>query len=483
MFVVCFRTHNEQTTNSKQQYMSSKEKAYWIKSGSYSLLERVIGQIIGFGNMFLLLRVISKEEYGLWIQFLILAAIIEVSRTGLIQNGLIRYLSTSSKEDIPKINTASLFNSACLTGIIIFLLLFLTKPINTYFYPDYPQLEQMFYYYCLTTIALLPFFQFNYILQANLDFKGFFWASLTYKGLLFIYIFNHYWNDLTVSVFDMSLYLIFCALCASIVGFFFAKKYLFFSKSLDWKWVKELFNFGKFTFGTNLSTIVYKFTDRSMLGAMVSMDAIAIYEVAIRITNLVDIPAISIAAIVFPQSAKNSLKEGKDGIKELYEKSVAAILGMIIPAMIFVYFTAEIVVLILGKEQYLESVPILRVTIFFALFVPFALQFGTILDSIGKPKVNFRFVIIGLFLNIIFNYFFIKNYGIIGAVYGTLCTYGIMFILQMTMFYKWYGVKPWRPFALIPWFYKNLYYTALGFLNKNKKAPISKATSEIDDLK
>ena len=45
--------------------MASKEKAYWIKSGSYSLLERVIGQILGFGNMFLLLRAVSEHEYGL----------------------------------------------------------------------------------------------------------------------------------------------------------------------------------------------------------------------------------------------------------------------------------------------------------------------------------------------------------------------------------------------------------------------------------
>ena len=451
--------------------MSKGEKSYWIKSGSYSVLERVIGQIIGFGNMFLLLRAISTEEYGLWIQFLILAAVIEVSRTGLIQNGLIRYLTTSKKEEIPKINTASLFNSFALTFFIIALLLTITNPIVSYFYPGHPELETMFYYYGITTIALLPFFQFNYILQANLDFRGFFWASLTYKGSLFIYILYHVWSGIKISVFDMSLFLIGAAFAASIVGYFFAKPYLNFSKKLDWKWVKELFNFGKFTLGTNLSTIIYKFTDRSMLGTMVSLEAIAIYEVAIRITNLVDIPAISIAAVVFPQSAKNSLSQGKEGIRDMYERSVAAILGLIIPAMIFIYLFAEIVVFILGKEKYLASVPLLRVTLLFALFVPFALQFGTILDSIGKPKINFRFVILGLILNIIFNYFFISSYGIMGAVWGTLLTYAVMFVLQMSFFYKWYGIRPWRPFALIPWFYQNLYQIVLGFLNKNKNNP------------
>ena len=324
--------------------MNKGEKSYWIKSGSYSVLERVFGQFIGFGNMFLLLRAVSKEEFGLWIQFLILAAVIEVSRTGLIQNGLIRYLATSPEEEKPKINTASLFNALVLTFIVIMLIFTIVQPITSYFYPEYPELVQMFYYYNLTTIVLLPFLQFNYILQAHLDFKGFFWSSLTYKGTLFIYIFYKYWNGITIDIFEMSLFLIFAASAASIVGFFFARKHLAFSKTIDWKWVKELFHFGKFTFGSNLSTIVYKFTDRTMLGTMVGVDAISIYEVAIRITNLVDIPAISIATVVFPQNAKNSLSQGKEGVREMYEKSVAAILGLIIPAMIFIYLFAEIVV-------------------------------------------------------------------------------------------------------------------------------------------
>ncbi len=453
--------------------MSKKENSYWIKSGSYSILERIFGQILGLGNMVLLLRAVSTDEFGVWIQFLIIVALIEVSRTGLIQNALIRYLSTSKEKDRAKINTASIFINICLTLLTILFLLLLSKPAINYFYTDPEftdsvknELIRMLYYYGITTIVIMPFLQFNYILQANLDFKGFFWASFTYKGTLFFYILYQWFFEIPIDLFQLSLVLIFSGFSASIVGYFFAKRHLIFSKNIDWKWVKELFNFGRFTFGTNLSTIIYKFTDRSMLGAMVGFKAIAIYEVAIRITNLVDIPAISIAAIVFPQSAKSSIEKGKEGIRDLYERSVAAILGLIIPAMIFIYLFAEIVVVILGKEKYLDSVPILRYTILFALFVPYALQFGTILDSIGKPKINFRFVILGLILNIIFNYFLIKEYGIMGAVWGTLLTYSVMFIIQMSFFYKWYGIRPWRPIALIPWFYKNLFNIILEFFKK-----------------
>ena len=102
--------------------MSKGEKSYWINSGSYSLLERGFGQILGLGNMVLLLRAVSTEDYGLWIQFLIIVALIEVSRTGLIQNALIRYLSTNEGENRGKINTASIFINICLTSITILLL-------------------------------------------------------------------------------------------------------------------------------------------------------------------------------------------------------------------------------------------------------------------------------------------------------------------------------------------------------------------------
>ena len=152
--------------------------------------------------------------------------------------------------------------------------------------------------------------------------------------------------------------------------------------------------------------------------------------------------------------------------KDLYEKSVGAILSLIIPALIFFYVFAEIAVVLLGGEQYADSAPILRLTIFFALFMPFAYQFGTMLDSIGKPKINFLFVVAGLILNIIFNYYFISAYQIKGAIYGTLLTYFIMYVFQMILLKKEFGVQFWKPFYYIPWFYKVMFQTGMNFIRK-----------------
>ena len=478
MFVVF--SNNEQTTDNIQHYMSSKEKAYWIKSGSYSFLDRIVAMLLGLANLMLLYRAIDKSQFGLWFQFLIVTAFIEMGRSGLIQNALIRYVTTSKKEEIGKINTASLFINITLSFLSILILFLIAKPFaNAYNYPD---LISMFYFYMLTTLMLIPFYQFLFIQQANMDFKGIFWSNLMFKGLLFLFILFHFASDLTINIYVMSKWLFVCAFGGTVAGFIFAKKYLVFSKALDWNWVIKLFNFGKYTWGTSLSTIAYKFTDRTMLGTMISEIAIAVYEPAIRLTNLVDVPALSIAAVVFPQSSHKSKDGDKNATKDLYEKSVGAILALIIPALVIIYIFAEFFVWILGGEEAMESAPILRLTIFFALFMPFAYQFGTILDSIGKPKINFIYVLSGLVLNIIFNYFFIKAFQIKGAIYGTLLTYFVMFIFQMITLNRMFKIKPWMPFVYIPWFYKSMFGIVKDFLaNRNKTASITQSTSEIDD--
>ena len=450
--------------------MSKEEKTYWVKSGTYSLLDRIFSVLLGLANLVLLLRILTKDEFGLSIQFLIVVAFIETGRAGLIQNALLRYLNTSKDEDKGKINTASVVLSFILSICSIILLL-----IATPFFVDRYEFEgfiPMFYFYFLTTFMTVPFYQFIFIQQANMDFRGIFWSNLTNKGLLFLYIFYFFSIGEDINIVHLSYVLFAAAAMGAVVGYFFSKPYLLFSKKIHWHWIKELFHYGKYTLGTNLSTIAYKFTDRTMLGTMINEAAISVYEPAIRLTNLVDVPALSIAAIVFPKSAQksvneaNTVEERKKISKDLYEKSVGAILSLIIPALIFFYIFAEIAVVLLGGEEYADSAPILRLTIFFALFMPFAYQFGTMLDSIGKPKINFLFVVTGLVLNIIFNYYFISWYQIRGAIYGTLLTYFVMYVFQMIMLHKEFGVQFWKPFYYIPWFYKVLFQTIRSWVAK-----------------
>jgi len=140
--------------------------------------------------------------------------------------------------------------------------------------------------------------------------------------------------------------------------------------------------------------------------------------------------------IVFPQSSKRFANEGHDAIKYLYEKSVGALLAFLIPSLLFLFLFPGFVVHIIAGGNYGETIPLIKVSILSCLLNPFSRLFGTILDSIGKPKVNFIIITLFTVVELMLNYIMIKGYGIIGAVYATLLANIIFFVVMQTILRK-----------------------------------------------
>lgn len=424
--------------------------------------------VFGFLGFALLARILTKTDMGIWVTFMTAAALVEVGMVGLIQNAMVRYLSNAKGTDYSNIILASL-SLYILVTLGFVLLLFLAAPWLADFWHQ-PQLVPLFRLVGLLLFALIPFYLFNFIQQANLNFEGIFWSNFARKMIFFGYVLISFLVKWDIELINLLKMQILGAVLGSIVAIYFGKKYFIISEyRVDWKWIKELFRFGKFTFGTNLSTMLYKGIDKFMLARFVNPIAVSMYDAAIKITNLVDVPSMTIASVVFPQSAIQSEKSNPKMIKDLYEKSVGAILAIIVPFIAVVFIIPEFTIWIVAGEKYVEAAPVLRLTILYGLFLPFAIQFGTILDSIGKPKINFFFTLIGVSMNVCFNYIFIKvlGLGIYGAAYGTLITYSVGFMLYQVVLHRMFKVNALMAFTYIPDFYRQGWQIVQGFLNKN----------------
>ena len=442
------------------------KNSYWLRSGFYTLSEKGAALLFGFGGAVLLLRMMPQEQFGIWVLFLSITSILEVGRVGLLQNALVKFLSTKEDGEAGRITTASFVLNGMLTSLIVLLLLGFSSPAARWF--DAPQLADLFKIYCLTTVALIPFFQSNYIQQANLDFKGIFWGNLVKGGVLFSYILYAFLKKEGISLVDLAVVQIVAAILASIVSWAFANKFAKFSRHIDWGWVERLLNFGIFVFGTNLSTQLFKNVDKILLGLLPGGGkvAVALYDAAIRVTNLTDVPTASMATMLFPQSARR-VQDGKDAVKQLYEKAVGAIMAFMVPCIIGVMLFAEWIILIVAGKEYGESANLLRITILFGVFMPYAVQFGTVLDSIGRPRINFFYTLGSLVITALFNYIFILKYGAYGAAAGTLLAYAITFVFMQLFLHKHLNVNPLNPFLYMVDFYKKLFNFGLkSFRNK-----------------
>ncbi|MEM6321574.1 MAG: flippase [Bacteroidota bacterium] len=435
-------------------------KKYWIVSGLYALFEKGTTYLFGFGSVFILYRTLSVSEMGVWVLFLTICAFLEVSRMGLIQNALVKFLSSEKAAEHGKINTASLFLNILLT-LIFAGLLWLIAPWCGDIWDV--SIIPLLHIYALTTLVLTPMYQSNFILQANLSFDGIFWSNTLRQGPFFLFLLYLGITNTPIELVQLAQFQVLTAMVGSCVAVYYARPFFKFSKKIEGAWVSRLVHFGKYAASTGLSTMLYKSMDKMMLGGLISTASVGIYDLAIRITNLMDIPTASAAAVVFPQSAREMVKNGKAGVKKMYEQSVAAILAFLLPVIFFVEIFPEIIILIIAGEEYLAAVPLLRLTILFGLFLPFGSQMGTVLESIGKPNINFYCTVFGFGLNILFNYLFIKWLGTIGAAYGTLMTYAITFVVTQIILYKILNVSTLNVFKNIGLFYKR------GFLMIKEK--------------
>jgi lipopolysaccharide exporter len=455
-------------------------KNYWITSGFYALLNQLSQLVFNLGTVAIIWRVLDEKACGVWVLYLTITAFIEVGRTGLLQNGLMRFLASTPATEHAKINTASLFLSLSLSVLFVLGLLFGGSAISHFF--DSPQLVELLGIYAATTFVLSGLYQFNFIQQANLDFRGLFWSSFVKNGLLFSYVLYLFLGHKTFNINNLAYMQLFAAFPATLIAYFYAKRFFSLSKRIDWHWVKQLFQYGKYTFGTNIATMTYKNVDKALLGRFL-LEKVSTYDLALKVNTLAEMPSLTLATILFPQSvkrantaaineseSKNNVRntEGGATAKYLYEKSVGIILSIIVPLVIFILLFADIIVTAIGSEKYIHSAPVLRLTIFYGIFMAFAMQFGTILDAIGKPKLNFYITALGAVVNLSFNYWFIQWFGLCGAAYGSILAMSLMFFIMQFILNRLLGVHVFNVFRHMWGFYKALWTKTWVLLMKKR---------------
>ena len=434
-----------------------ERRTEWFRAGLLTLLEKGAGLVFSLGTTVLLLRGLSKEDFAAWGLFLIITYTLEMGRNGLIQNGFIRFLNThrQDKGAVSAISSAALFLSLCFSLISNVLLWGSMSWIAASF--QSPQVLYVLPVYFLTNFVMALLYHCNFVQQANFEFRGIFWSTICFRGFLFAWVVFCKMMGYPMLLQHLAIAMLLGALVGLFYTALYARPFLQFSKRLNWTWVRVMLSYGKYVLGTNLSAMFYKSIDKLALGQLIGPAAFAVYDAAGKITQLIEAPSFSIASVVFPQSAAHLEEQGVAGIQVLYERSVGAILAIILPFLITVLLFAEPIMLLFAGPKYLESANILRFTAFFGLFMPFAVQCGTILDATGRPATNFAFTTATAVLNLGLSYVLIRNFGLFGAAYATLTGYSVSFVWMQFFLNRHFGIRWWRAFGLVPWVYKTGY--------------------------
>lgn len=159
--------------------------------------------------------------------------------------------------------------------------------------------------------------------------------------------------------------------------------------------------------------------DQIMLSKMMTDEAVGIYSVAVRMSELWYFIPMIIVASVFPAILEAKKRGGEQYLRRLQALySLMTLLSFAI-SVPMTFISTHIVVALFGLA-YFESGQVLAIHIWTSIFVFMGVASNQWFAAENRQILGFQRAVLGAIINIALNYALIPEYGVIGAAFATL---------------------------------------------------------------
>jgi O-antigen/teichoic acid export membrane protein len=185
---------------------------------------------------------------------------------------------------------------------------------------------------------------------------------------------------------------------------------------------------------SGIAIIIYMRIDQVMIKLISGDTELGIYSAAVRLTEAFYLIPTAIVGSTLPKITQAS-EESKEllysELQSLYK--VVALISYI--SIFFTSILAKPIISIMYGDDYLASVPILRVLIWTILFVNLGIAQHSFIVIMNWTSLYMKIVFLASLMNILLNYLLIPDYGAIGATIATIfscwfVTHGACFIYK-----------------------------------------------------
>lgn len=386
----------------------------------------VVNKILLFCNGIFIVKVLSKENFGVYSYSQNLLSIFLLFSGLGINNGLLQFASKSNEKEKNEIFKFTLrlgiIINLILTGIVILYSTFGNfkikegKEILLYMsgFPIFTIIIDSFLIYwraelknkemsVLSTINTLSTVVFMVIGGYLYELKGVIFGK--YIGFILVILVILKYNNLDK-----------------------IKQYLN-KPRINFSLKKEII---KYSLSVQMNNSIVSFIhmiDILSIGILIGdKNILAAYKTANIIPFGLEFIPHSIMIYIYPYFVKNN--ENKKWIRENYKKVILILLVMNIFIVINSLLFGEYIILKIFGQQYKDSVNIFKILCVGYFFTgTFRVLGANILFTLKKTKFNIYSSVIACFSNIFLNYILINKYGSIGAAYSTVIVFIIWSIL------------------------------------------------------
>ncbi|MDG1164051.1 MAG: flippase [Porticoccaceae bacterium] len=187
----------------------------------------------------------------------------------------------------------------------------------------------------------------------------------------------------------------------------------------SWTESSRLWKDSRWLMISGVAAVIYLKVDQVMLGMMIGNEAVGIYAVAARLSEVWYFLPSAVAISFFPQLIKKKEKDSAEYWLDLQKINDALCCSGVAVAII-VSLNAYWGLQLLFGIAYSEAVPILVVHVWAGVFVFMRALLSKWLIAEDLIKLSMLSQTLGAIANLCFNYYLIPLYGPLGAAYATI---------------------------------------------------------------
>ena len=388
--------------------------------------------------------IIDKDQFGRIQQILMIISfcysIISGFPTGL-SYFYGKYVSTTNRTNLFKKTFFSLF----LAAIFLCFIIFLVKDELSLEFKNVSITNNIILILLLLFLRLLGSYFINFFVlirrESNLMLINFVFLVLNIFLITFLFVYKNYalieivlWFLIVIELFRTSSY------------FILAKRYLFLGNNYLVK--KKEFQYILSVTGITILNTFYVFVDKYMIAAMLDPKSYADYQIGAFVVPFIGIITGSAMTTLMPLLSKLKEQGKLNEIRVKLKSTTKYTTLILLPIFSFCLIFGKELIVAIYSDNYELSGEIFQ--IYTLRYFTAVILFSMTMASIGLQNWVLLSSMFSLVINIVLNYFFILEFGVMGAVYATVITGYLGIFLPIILINRALkcGVSSYFPFKM-----------------------------------
>ena len=410
-----------------------------IKNSIIYLSSSILSKAIPFLLLPIMTKYLSPEEYGILSIYLILISFYSAFVEMNIQVNISKNFFKTSKEDLSLVIGNILIIVSLTFSIYLILTYFITLFFDNIFSIPSEWILAIPFICVMLTIntintTILRNEQRAYMFGIFEISNTFIKMSLT---ILFLVVFSLSW-------YSQVLGLLIGSIVFFIIGILYMKKRDYIIMQYNQEKIKSILKISLPLIPHVLAGVVIAMSDRLFIEQMIGLEAAGIYSVGYMFGMLVMLFSDAFTRSWSPWLYKSLVDPTDDKKRKIVKYSYIYIVGIFLLAILLSFVSELIMPYFVDEKFYQAKEFILWIALGYAvqgvykIFLPY-------LVHISKTSFLAFSTMTAAIINLILNYFFIENYGTIGAAYATIASFSVSAVLVF-----WYQNKNYD----MPWVFR-----------------------------